>query len=488
MANNHQGDLKHAINTIRAFSKISKKFGELFCFGFKFQYRNLKTFIHPAHKGSNLKYVKRFEETQLNDDDWKILVKKVKENGMLAICTPFDNDSVIKIVNHGFDILKIASCSITDWPLLEEVSKLIKLPIIASVGGCKHDEISKVNSFFSNRNLELSLLYCVGIYPTDASQLNISEINHLKEKFPDRTFGFSTHENPDEIISVAVALGAGARIFEKHVGLPIEKYPNNSYSVDPTQCERWLSTMKHAYTLLGTLEGRNKNLELENKSLHSLRRGVFAKRKILKDEVLSKENVYFAIPATNDGLTANDFSKFSEFITNRVVDRDDPISWKDIVHLDKRTKIAQIREQIRNLINKTGLVVPSNIRLEISHHYGLENFDQYGMVIITIINKEYCKKFLFMFPGQSHPEQYHKIKHETFLILKGSIKLVLNNETCMYNKGELISIPPNKNHQFSSVSFTVIEELSTKSLSSDSYYIDDKINNTKKRKSFINLW
>ena len=47
MANNHMGDLNHAIKLIDEFSKIKKNFPD-FKFGFKLQFRNLKTFIHKS--------------------------------------------------------------------------------------------------------------------------------------------------------------------------------------------------------------------------------------------------------------------------------------------------------------------------------------------------------------------------------------------------------------------------------------------------------
>ena len=48
---------------------------------------------------------------------------------------------------------------------------------------------------------------------------------------------------------------------------------------------------------------------------------------------------------------------------------------------------------------------------------------------------------------------------------------------------------PNEIHSFSGMSKegAVIEELSTTSTSKDSFYIDPKIENNKKRKSFISL-
>jgi hypothetical protein len=49
MANNHMGDLKHGLNIIRSFAEVTRKYD--FNFAFKFQYRDLDTFIHHSYKG-----------------------------------------------------------------------------------------------------------------------------------------------------------------------------------------------------------------------------------------------------------------------------------------------------------------------------------------------------------------------------------------------------------------------------------------------------
>ena len=39
---------------------------------------------------------------------------------VLSYVMPFDENSVDLIEEHNFDIIKIGSCSFTDWPLLEK--------------------------------------------------------------------------------------------------------------------------------------------------------------------------------------------------------------------------------------------------------------------------------------------------------------------------------------------------------------------------------
>ena len=67
------------------------------------------------------------------------------------------------------------------------------------------------------------------------------------------------------------------------------------------------------------------------------------------------------------------------------------------------------------MLRLANISIPGDIDLEISHHYGIEKFDKYGLVILTLVNREYCKKLLICFPGQTHPEQYHKKKKKPFV-------------------------------------------------------------------------
>ena len=152
MANNHMGDVKHGLNIIQELHKICNHndFAD-FKFAFKFQYRNLKTFIHPDYiNRTGLKYVKRFLETNLSESERLLLKEEAQKLGFITICTPFDEDSVDLIIKHEYDIIKVASCSFTDWPLLEKIVQKDKplflspdIPHIsyAFLADCNHKEI-----------------------------------------------------------------------------------------------------------------------------------------------------------------------------------------------------------------------------------------------------------------------------------------------------------------------------------------------------------
>src|ERR1039458_10394655 len=126
MANNHQGQVDHGLKIIEAMGKIRRRHG--IHAAVKFQYRDLDTFIHPVFRErKDVKHIPRFLDTRLSDADFRKLVEEVRRQEMCVIVTPFDEASVVKCVEHGVDIIKIASCSADDWPLVEADRKSTRL-------------------------------------------------------------------------------------------------------------------------------------------------------------------------------------------------------------------------------------------------------------------------------------------------------------------------------------------------------------------------
>ena len=83
MANNHQGDLDHALKIVNEIGKISQK--KQIKGVMKFQFRELDTFIHPKFKTFNGNdQIKRFTTTRLEASDFKVLYKACKKNNLPA--------------------------------------------------------------------------------------------------------------------------------------------------------------------------------------------------------------------------------------------------------------------------------------------------------------------------------------------------------------------------------------------------------------------
>lgn len=496
MANNHMGDLNHAKKIINVFFKISQPFRKKINFSFKFQFRNLDSYIHPSSKEAKNLQVERFLNTRLTEAEWKNLIQFTKKKFKI-ICTAFDEDSVERIIHNKFDYLKIASCSMDEWPLLEYIAKKIKKrKIICSLGGATLSSIRNNISFFSSKKIDVKYLYCVAKYPTKTNNLNLEYFKYLKNLYGEKILGYSTHEEPNENLSAALIYAMGGRIFEKHVGIKSKIYDLNKYSCDNTNIISWLENLSRAIDMCGNIENREKFLNEEQKNLSIFKRGVYLKdstSKKNKDHYLKIQDVVFAFPSLPGQLNSNDFSKFKEFKLKKSISPSQPIFKKDLIITDNRKFIEIIRDKISNLILRSGVIVNKNCKLEISHHYGLDKFYKFGLTMITIFNSGYCKKLLFLFYNQKHPFQYHKEKQETFFILSGKVRLQIIKKNITKNTilkiGDIVTIYPGELHSFQSISRegSIIEELSTTSNKDDSFYSDNLINNNKNRKSFISL-
>ena len=150
-----------------------------------------------------------------------------------------------------FDIIKVASCSANDWPLLEKVSQTGRFPIIISTGGLLIEDIDKLVSFFEHKGSDFAIMHCISIYPTprESSQLNM--ITSLKEdEYPNLTIGWSTHEDPNDIEIAKIAYSLGAS-FERHVGIENEEYKLNKYSSTPDQVLKWIDSVFDAKKIIG---------------------------------------------------------------------------------------------------------------------------------------------------------------------------------------------------------------------------------------------
>jgi N-acetylneuraminate synthase len=133
MANSHQGSVEHGIDIIHEMGKIARKHNVKAAV--KLQYRNLDNFIHPDYRGrDDVPHVSRFESTRLTFDQFSQLVEAMKEEGLVTMSTPFDEDGVDWCMEQGLDVIKIASCSSLDWPLLSKSANAGK-PLIISTGG-----------------------------------------------------------------------------------------------------------------------------------------------------------------------------------------------------------------------------------------------------------------------------------------------------------------------------------------------------------------
>jgi sialic acid synthase SpsE len=487
MANNHQGDLEHGYNIIEQIGDVTNKVGVRAAL--KFQFRQLSTFIHPDYqKRDDLKFVKRFNSTRLTMDEFKLMAQKVKEKGMLTMSTPFDEASVDIILDMDLDLIKVASASADDKPLLKKIAKANK-PIVISTGGLRIDQIDWLVSFFEAEGADFALMHVVAIYPTPDEKLNLNQIENLKERYPHIPIGFSTHEIQDNYQPIQIAYAKGAELFERHVGVETDTIKLNDYSSTPEKVEKWLNSFKQAEAMCGAKQRAPASKE-EVETLTSLKRGVFLKKNIKKGDILTNDDVFFAMPVQEGQLIS---SNWQEGITvSNDYQLNEPLQHAETKTLtfNKDEAIYQIMLQVKGMLSQAKIFFNEDVSIEISHHYGLERFREFGAVIITCINREYAKKLVIQLPRQKHPYHLHKRKEETFQLLYGDIEIEKNGHRISMELGDTCLVEQNEWHNFHTLQGAIVEEISTRHYNNDSFYEDPKIAGLEReqRKTNVDTW
>jgi N-acetylneuraminate synthase len=228
--------------------------------------------------------------------------------------------------------------------------------------------------------------------------------------------------------------------------------------------------------------------EEEKQTLVDLKRGVYVNRDIKKGEAIKRKDVFFAMPVQEKQMTSASWQ-------DGIVATDDllknaPIKDYKLKSDSEADIIFQIMLQVRGLLNKANIYINEDASIEISHHYGIKRFREFGAVIITCINRSYAKKLIVVLPRQKHPYHFHKKKEETFQLLAGDLEVVLDGEKYTLHPGDTFLVNTNSWHKFHTLDGAIFEEVSSTHYNDDSYYEDPNIARMtrEERKTNVDDW
>jgi mannose-6-phosphate isomerase-like protein (cupin superfamily) len=141
---------------------------------------------------------------------------------------------------------------------------------------------------------------------------------------------------------------------------------------------------------------------------------------------------------------------------------------------------GQKREQAlaycRDAIQRWGLTMPAVEPLVLD--FGLGKFDGVGEIEFWIANEAeagYCGKFLFVADGQTCPYHKHQKKHETFFVLKGQVRMIVDDEEKMLEEGDVLVMPPGQRHSFTGIGPALLLEVSMPSIRHDNFFANKQI-------------
>ena len=215
ISSNHNGQ------TARALALIDKA-AEIGCTAVKFQlFRMDKLYTPEVLAHSRYRFLERRRAWELPLEWLPLLAQHSHANGLKFGCTPFYPQAVSQLVQL-VDFFKIASYNLLDLNLIKLIAATGK-PVILSTGMGHWDEIiTAIDALHGNGCSQLTILYCVSKYPCQPTDLNLSEVTHLRraaEIFGDGCgLGWSDHSASPGII-YRMVIGERLNTVEFHLDL-----------------------------------------------------------------------------------------------------------------------------------------------------------------------------------------------------------------------------------------------------------------------------
>lgn len=346
LANNHQGHLERGLRIVRDFSRIVR-FNNVKA-AIKLQFRDVDAFIHQDFRDrADIRYIKRTLDTRLSKAEYTKLTTAIRRSGCIPMATPFDEVSVDLCVELGVELIKIASSDINDWILIEKIATT-KKPVIVSTGGSSLKDVDDLVKFFTRRGIPLAINHCVSLYPSENHEIELNQIDFLRQRYPLNVIGFSTHEHHDWATSIAIAYAKGARTFERHIDIAADGIPLADYCSLPHQIDQWFKAHRQAVEMCGA-PGTQKRIPLtrETRYLDALVRGVYARRDLKQGHALADDDIYLAVPLQKGQISCR------ELMRGELLLRDVPAH--DALMIDAIDSPYAENEQLKALIYQRGL-------------------------------------------------------------------------------------------------------------------------------------
>jgi len=211
---NHNGsvDLAHRLIDAAALSGAAMV---------KFQKRSPEDLAEASFLDSAFPKCPLFGRTQrevrarleLSPEALRELRDHAHELGLVFSMSAFDLPSLEVALGLDVPVLKIASHSMTNAPLLAAAARS-GVPIVASMGGTSWEERDTAVEIIGTERV--CLLHCVSAYPCPDSLVKLDTIAELRRRYG-VPVGYSGHEEGVDVTVAAAVLGAA--VIERHLTL-----------------------------------------------------------------------------------------------------------------------------------------------------------------------------------------------------------------------------------------------------------------------------
>ena len=264
---------------------------------------------------------KRYEFTT---DQWAEIIAHCKKVGIPFMTTVQDPPNLEVMLKLGISAIKVGSDDFDHLPNLG-LYAATGLPMILSKGMADLADVDKVVRFMRQRTDKVAIMHCVSLYPTEAQDLNLRQIETLAALYPDSCWGFSDHSEGTLASSLAVALGA--KVIEKHFtldhGLP---GPDHEMSLDVAEMTQMVRDIRFTEAALGSGEVVPAPGEAREREIR--RRRIVAKTDLDAGAVLTSD---VGFKRADEGMFVADWERVRGGVLRLARSRNEGITFADLL-------------------------------------------------------------------------------------------------------------------------------------------------------------
>ncbi len=328
---NHNGDITLAKKLIDAAANAGVDF-------VKFQTFKANKIVSPNAKMADYQLSNKSEEDEsqlkmlkkleLSDTDHQELISYCQKKNIKFFSTAFDVDGLSYLSSLGFDIFKIPSGELTNFPYLKAIAQT-KKPVILSTGMANLDEIGvAITVLITNgtKKEHLTVLHCNTEYPTPMCDVNLKAMLTIKKEF-DVQIGYSDHTLGIEVPIAAVALGAS--VIEKHFTLDRNlKGPDHKASLEPKELKDMVDAIRNIEKAISG-NGLKEPSPSEKKNIYIARKSIHLSKDLSSGSAITELDIIPLRPG--DGISAMNWDKVIGKTVVRDLKKFDKITWTDLL-------------------------------------------------------------------------------------------------------------------------------------------------------------
>lgn len=206
------------------------------------------------------KYYDLFHSLEMTDEVWIGLATYALELGIQLQTDIFGTRSLQLAERIDVAAVKLHGTDIANLGLLKDVANSSVKKVLLGAGGAYSNELQQAIDILSNK--EVTVLLGFQGYPTPNETNQIARVRLLVDRLgqthPNVTIGFSDHASPDNALRyalAAMAVGAGAKVLEKHLTLgQVMKLEDHESALNPDEFFEFTKTIKDCSRALGVAE------------------------------------------------------------------------------------------------------------------------------------------------------------------------------------------------------------------------------------------